>query len=340
MENGSLFVFNDELLLPKDPRIPEVYAVAFDYIPPESIISFVKKYETNEEFKKALEKSLAHSIPDQTFKELMIGMHPVYSDQDFKEILAKLGGKPEKAAAKTLPDIIKAISEEVALWQEIKLQALEPQLRKVRQTMFGSPKHLGIKKAEELTTDFLKSGDISVRVAYVHLFLERTITARDMKRYFSELKPNQYECLLAAMALIANRAYLSNVGALRYFLTGEKVVGVGIFNPTMVLVTFHLAKYLQSGRQASRSLLSSREMSLLRLMGTANGKPKPTKLWPVWNQQNPNWAYDSWRMFWKACQRAKTRLLKTYDMAFEIERMALEDPQRYWEFLQSISNRT
>jgi hypothetical protein len=75
-------------------------------------------------------------------------------------------------------------------------------------------------------------------------------------------------------------------------------------------------------------------------MGTANGKPKPTKLWPVWNQQNPNWAYDSWRMFWKACQRAKTRLLKTYDMAFEIERMALEDPQRYWEFLQSISNRT
>jgi hypothetical protein len=135
------------------------------------------------------------------------------------------------------------------------------------------------------------------------------------------------------MALITNRSYLSGTEALWYFLTGQRIPGVGIFNPTMTLVTFRLAKYLQPGGRPTRSLLSVREKSLLRLMGTATGKPKPIELWLVWNKQNPNWAYDSWRMFWKACQRAKSRLLTTYETAFEIESRAIEDPQHFWELL-------
>jgi hypothetical protein len=70
------------------------------------------------------------------------------------------------------------------------------------------------------------------------------------------------------------------------------------------------------------------------------GKPSPSELWEEWNKQNPDHTYDFWRMFWKAYQRAKRRLLKTYDIAFETERMAIENPQSYWEFLQSLSNST
>jgi hypothetical protein len=300
----------------------------------------MKKYGSNGEFKKALEKSLGHTISNKIFNELMFDRHPPFSSTDLQEVLSDFGIESELHVTRTIPEIINAIAEEVTLWQEINLHLLEPQLREVRQAMFGSPKHLSIKKANALIDDFLKSEDQPVRAAYVHLFIERSITAQDMTRYFSELKPNEYECLLAVMALIMNRSYLSGVEALWYFLTGQRIVAVGIFNPTITLVSYRLVQYLQHGGRPTRSLLSPKEKALLQLTFTSQGKPSPVKLWPVWNKQNPKWAYDSWRMFWKDFQRAKRRLLKTYDMAYETEKMQLQDPEHFWEKWKTIANST
>lgn len=212
----------------------------------------MKIFETKKEFKNALEKSLGQVIPDEHFNKMMMDSHPPYDELDFEEILSTLGGKKENHVAKTIPQIIHVIGEEITLWQEIKLHVLEPQLREVRQAMFGSPKHLSLKKAKALVDDFLDSENQQVRAAYVHLFIERTTITYDMTRYFSELDPNPYECLLAVMALISNRSYLSGTEALWYFLTGQRIVGASIFNPTMTLLTYRLAKYLKhEGRRSS-----------------------------------------------------------------------------------------
>ena len=108
----------------------------------------MKTYDTNGEFKKALEKYLGHTIINSVFEKLIIDRHPPYSDADLLKLLSSIGGSVKTPGRKTLPEIIKAIAEELALWQEIKLHFLEPQLREVRQAMFGSPKHLSIKKSE------------------------------------------------------------------------------------------------------------------------------------------------------------------------------------------------
>ena len=295
-------------------------------------------FDSNKELKNAAEYSLGHAISDKLFKELTKDWNPPYSELDLYEILIHIGGTAKKTGRKILPEIINAIAEELTLWQEIKLHFLEPQLREVRQAMFGSQNLLDKKEAKALIENFMKSEDQQVRAAYVHLLIERSITAQDMTRYFSELKPNKYECLLAVMALIMNRSYLSGVEALWYFLTEQRIVAVGIFNPTITLVSYRLVQYLQHGGRPARSLLSPKEKALLQLTFTSQGKPSPVKLWPVWNKQNPKWAYDSWRMFWKDFQRAKRRLLKTYDMAYEAEKIQTEDPEHFWEKWQSIVN--
>ncbi len=105
----------------------------------------------------------------------------------------------------------------------------------------------------------------------------------------------------------------------------------GIFNPTMVLLTYRLALYLQPGGRPGRSLLTTREKALLHLVGTSPGKIQPTKLWPIWNHRYPQWSYPSWRMFWKAFQRAKKRLLNNFILPFQAEYMQKEDPEHFWE---------
>ena len=306
----------------------------------------MKQYETDKELMAALEKLLGKKLEKSQFIESKGDLHSAYSAADFREILnaiqnkeislGEINDKALKSPYGKIPSVIQSISDEVALWEELLLYNIEPQLSIARIRLLGTPQTLDPKQAMEFLEGFFKKDKLNIRLAYVDLFFERYISPRDYNMYLENMKPNDEEYFLTMVALIMNRAYMSGNEAIHYLITGQRILIPGIFNPTNILVMYRLVLYLQPSGQPSRSLLSMKEKTLVRFVGLTTGKPGPEKLRIEWNHQYPDWSYDNWRFYWKAYKRAYERLVRNFDMAFLYEQMRETDSQKFWQWLEDI----
>jgi hypothetical protein len=307
----------------------------------------MRKFETNKELRGALEKALREKMDDSLFRECVAGWNPPYDETDFRDILGKTRNKTRKGWQRDarvrksphgmIPEVVRAIAAEVCLWQEVRLHQIEPQLVKARTRLLGSSGVMDAGPAQEFAGRFFNREGMTIRPAYMALFLERHVLRRDYEAFLETMQPNDDEYFLAVVAMVMNWAYLSGTEAICYILTGRRLVVPGLFNPTSVLMAYRLALYLQPPGRPSRSLLSERELGLLRLVGTAPGNAKWADLWAQWNHAYPDWYYDSWRMFRKAHQLARERLLKSYDMAFLYEHKEAEGPESFWRWLEETT---
>jgi hypothetical protein len=309
----------------------------------------VRTFETNKELRGALEKALGGKIDDGLFGESMAGQYPPYDEADFKEILQEirnktgngqqLDAKVRKPRYGEIPEVVRAIGEEVTLWQEVRLHQIEPKLAKARTRLLHTSEVLEVEQANEFISSFFNREGLTIRPAYIALFLERHVLRWDYGELLETMQPNDQEYFLAVVALVMSRAYLSGTEAIGYILTGKRIVVPGLFNPTNVLITHRLALYLQPGGRPRRSLLSAQELALLRLGGTAPGTAKWADLWVEWNHLYPDRYYKSWRDVAKAFYRARRRLLNSYNMAFAYEHKETEDPKNLWPWLEEITAR-
>jgi len=286
-------------------------------------------------------------MDDSLFGESMAGRYAPYDEADFKEVLQEIRGKTgygqqrdakvRKSRYGRIPEVVRAIGEEVTLWQELRLHEIEPQLAQARTRLLHSSEILEVEEANEFISSFFNREGLTIRPAYIALFLERHVLRWDYGEFLETMQPNDEEYFLALVALVMNWAYLSGTEAIGYILTGKRMVVPGLFNPTNVLMTYRLALYLQPPGRPSRSLLSERELALLRLVGTASGKPKWSTLCGRWNREHPDRSYISWRFFRKAFVRARERLLNYYNMAFMYEHKAAEGPEALWRWLEETT---
>jgi len=309
----------------------------------------VRTFETDKELRAALERALGRKMDDALFAECKGDLHSDYSEADFEEILntarneiAELeegDAEVRKPGDREIREVVRAIAEEVTLWQELRLHQIEPQLAEARTRLLGTNGVMDVERAQEFSRSFFSHEVLTIRPEYIALFLERHVLRRDYGELLETMQPNDEEYFLAVVALVMNRAYLSGTEAIGYILTGKRTVVPGLFNPTTILMTYRLALYLQPPGRPSRSLLVERELALLRLVGTASGHPKWPDLWVQWNHMYPDWYYVSWRDVAKAFYRAKKRLLNSYNMAFVYEHKETEDPEGFWRWLEETTAR-
>jgi len=307
----------------------------------------MRTFESSKELRVALEKALRGKMDDSLFGESMAGRYAPYDEADFKEVLQEIRGKTgngqqrdakvRKSRYGRIPEVVRAIGEEVTLWQELRLHEIEPQLAQARTRLLHSSEILEVEEANEFISSFFNREGLTIRPAYIALFLERHLLRRDYGEFLETMQPNDEEYFLTVVAFVMNRAYLSGTEAIWYILTGKRIVLPGLFSPTTILMTHRLALYLQPPGRPSRSLLSARELALLRLGGIAPSAAKWADLWAQWNHQYPDWHYESWRDFRKAFARARTRLLNSYSMAFAYEHKETEDPKNFWRWLEETT---
>jgi hypothetical protein len=307
----------------------------------------VKTFETNKELRGALEKAFRGKIDDRLFDESIDGRYAPYDEADFEEVLQKIRSKTgygQQRDAKVrkprnggIPEVLRAIGEEVSLWQEVRLHQIESQVARARTRLLHTSEVLELVQPNEFVSSFFNREGLTIRPAYIALFLERHVLRQDYGELLETMQPNDEEYFLAVVAFVMNTAYLSGGEAIQYILTGERIVVPGLFNPTIVLMTYRLVLCLQPPGRPRRSLLSERELALIRLVGTASGRPKWSDLCGRWNREHPDCSYISWRLFRKAFVRARERLLNSYNMAFMYEHKAAEGPEALWRWLEETT---